>query len=137
MRVHSAGHLIDFSLYLLGYSPRLLSPIKADHGKKPFIMYQGVVSLDIKDELQQKVDELVEQNRTFSWKFDLLENIRKECLYLQPGLPQNKPLRTLTLDGVGTVADGGTIVRSTKELGNIILSSIEVVNGTTAFYYFV
>ena len=33
MRLHSAGHIIDFSLFLLGYSPNQLTPLKGDHGK--------------------------------------------------------------------------------------------------------
>lgn len=36
MRVHSAGHVIDFALYQLGYSPKILRPQKGDHGKKAF-----------------------------------------------------------------------------------------------------
>jgi alanyl-tRNA synthetase len=28
MRVHSGGHVIDFAMYLLGYSPKLLHPWK-------------------------------------------------------------------------------------------------------------
>ncbi|HEY5235999.1 MAG TPA: alanyl-tRNA editing protein, partial [Rhabdochlamydiaceae bacterium] len=30
MRLHSAGHIIDFALFLLGYSPSPLSPLKGD-----------------------------------------------------------------------------------------------------------
>lgn len=137
MRVHSAGHVIDFSMYLLGFSPHPLHPMKGDHGKKPFIVYQGVLEKDIKDELQNKSDELIEKAMNFSWKFDLLENIEKEAIYLQPGLPKNKPLRALKLDGVGVVADGGTIVSSTKEVGKLSITGIEIVDGNTIIKYLV
>ena len=43
MRLHSAGHVIDFALYLLGHSPSPLMPWKGDHGKKPVIYYQGII----------------------------------------------------------------------------------------------
>lgn len=135
MRVHSAGHVIDFSMYLLGYSPSLLHPLKGDHGKKPFVLYQGVIEKDIKDELQKKSDELIANDMNFSWNFELLENIEKEAIYLQPGLPKNKPLRALKLDGVGVVADGGTIVSSTKEVGNITITDIEITEGNTCVKY--
>lgn len=135
MRVHSGGHIVDFSMYLLGYSPNPLCPIKGDHGKKPFVLYQGILDKDIKEELQKKSDELIAKAMKFSWKFDLIENIEKEVLYLQPGLPKNKPLRALKLDGVGVVADGGTIVSSTREVGNITITAIEVADGNTAIYY--
>jgi len=137
MRVHSAGHVIDFSLYLLGYSPELLQPMKGDHGKKPFILYQGVIEKNFKDELQQKTNELIANAMNFSWKFDLLENIEKDALYLQPGLPKNKPLRALKLEGVGIVADGGTIVASTKEVGTINITEIEIAEGNTYIKYLV
>ncbi|CDZ81889.1 alanyl-tRNA synthetase [Candidatus Rubidus massiliensis] len=135
MRVHSAGHVIDFSMYLLGYSPSPLHPMKGDHGKKPFVLYQGAIEKEIKDELQKKSNELIAKDFNFSWNFDLLENIEKEAIYLQPGLPKNKPLRALRLDGVGVVADGGTIVASTKEVGNVLITDIEVDDGNTCIKY--
>lgn len=135
MRVHSAGHVIDFSMYLLGYSPSPLHPMKGDHGKKPFVVYQGVIEKEIKEELQRKSDELIAKALKFSWNFDLLENIEKEAIYLQPGLPKNKPLRALKLEGIGLVADGGTIVSSTKEVGNVTITEIEVSDGNTCIKY--
>jgi len=33
-------------LHVLGFSPAPLMPLKGDHGKKPFIMYQGTVGED-------------------------------------------------------------------------------------------
>jgi len=125
MKVHSAGHVIDFAIYLLGYSPSPLYPLKGDHGKKPFVLYQGSVGKDFKEELQHKVNELIQKDVKFSWSFELLEQLEKEAIYLQPGLPKNKPLRALRLEGVGTVADGGTIVASTKEVGSVTILSIE------------
>ncbi len=135
MRVHSAGHVIDFSMYLLGYSPAPLYPLKGDHGKKPFILYQGVVEKEIKEALQKQSNALIANAHKFSWKFDLPENIEAEALYLQPGLPKNKPLRALKLDGVGVVADGGTIVASTSEVGNLLITEIEVADGNTCVKY--
>jgi len=54
---------------------------------------------------------------------------------LQPGLPKNKPLRALKLEGVGLVADGGTIVSSTEEVGKVLITDIEVVDGNTCIKY--
>lgn len=125
MRVHSAGHVIDFAMFLLGYSPKTLMPLKGDHGKKPYVMYQGAVNEDIKQKLEDKTNELVEKDLKFSWLFQSFEELQKEAIYLQPGLPTDKPLRTLRLETVGAVADGGTQVHSTKEVGKISIPSIE------------
>ncbi len=125
MKLHSAGHIIDFAMYLLEYSPKTLMPMKADHDKNPHIVYQGNITDDIKQKLQDKTNDLVSKNLEISWYFQPLEDLQKEAIYLQPGLPTNKPLRTLKLEGVGAVADGGTQVKKTSEVGKIIIESIE------------
>lgn len=135
MRLHSAGHVVDFAMFLLGYSPKTLMPFKGDHGKKPYIVYQGVLDKDIKQELEDKSNELVERNLKFTWLFQPLEDLKKEAVYLQPGLPTDKPLRTLRLETVGAVADGGTQVRSTKEVGKITIVSLLPDNGNTIVSY--
>jgi Ser-tRNA(Ala) deacylase AlaX len=91
---------------------------------------------DIKNELQKKVDELTSQDLKFSWSFEPLEALEKEAIYyLQPGLPKNKPLRALRLDGIGAVADGGTIVSSTQEVGKILILSIDTSEAETTIRY--
>ena len=135
MRLHSGGHIVDFALYLLGYSPNYLMPLKGDHGKKPVICYQGVIDKDIREDLEKKANELVLQNLSFSFRLAGHEELEKEAIYLQPGLPKNKPLRLLTLNGVGSVADGGTQVNSTSEIGKISIPSIETEEGMTYIHY--
>ncbi len=135
MRLHSGGHIVDFAMYILGYSPIQLVPFKGDHGKKPYITYQGELNKDIKIELEAKANELVEKNLKFSWLFQPYDNLQKEAIYLQPGLPTNKPLRTLRLETIGAVADGGTQVHSTQEVGKIIITSVEQKDGMTTAYY--
>ncbi len=93
MKLHSGGHIIDFSMYVLGYSPKRLVPQKADHNKKPYIQYKGTLDKDIKQELEDKANELIKDDLEFSWEFEDLKELEKEALYLQPGLPTNKPLR--------------------------------------------
>lgn len=135
MRVHTAGHVVDFAIHLLGYSPTPLYPTKGDHGKKPFVIYTGLLKKDIKEELQKKVDELTSQDFKFSWSFEPLEVLEKEAIYLQPGLPKSKPLRCLRLEGVGAVADGGTILSSMKEVGKVTILSVECNEAETTVRY--
>ena len=135
MKLHSAGHIVDFAMYLLGYSPKTLVPLKADHDKNPHIVYQGVLNEDIKQKLEDQANELVDKNLEISWYFQPSEDLQKEAIYLQPGLPTNKPLRTLKLEGVGAVADGGTQVKHTGEVGKITIGSIESQDGLTLVRY--
>lgn len=135
MKLHSAGHIVDFALYLLGYSPNPLMPLKGDHGKKPVIYYQGMIDKDFKDELEKKSNELVAQNLAFRARFVSYEELERETIYLQSGLPKNKPLRLLTLSNVGSVADGGTQVGNSSEIGKISILPIEQKDGMTLIHY--
>lgn len=135
MRLHSAGHVVDFALYLLGYCPHKLMPVKGDHGKKAVITYQGTLNEEIREELEKKANELVAQDRDFSCRFADYETLKRETIYMQPGLPTNKPLRILTLFGVGSVADGGTQVNKTSEVGKISILPIESKEGMTLIHY--
>lgn len=136
MRVHTGGHLVDFALYLLGFVPKELKPLKGDHGKKPFVVYEGTVGVDLdKGQLEQKVQEIVTQDLALSWEFVSLPELEKDAIYLQPGLPTNKPLRKLTLASVGSVADGGTILRNTGAVSSIKIVAIEEKDGNTKVSY--
>lgn len=135
MRLHSAGHIIDFAMHVLGYSPKPLYPQKGDHGKKPYIVYAGVTESDITKELSDKSNELVTSALPFTTAFVPLADLEKEAIYLQPGLPADKPLRKLTLEGVGSVADGGTQVKNTSEVGLITIVSVTAAADTTVISY--
>jgi Ser-tRNA(Ala) deacylase AlaX len=138
MRVHTGGHLVDFALFRLGLVPVVLKPLKGDHGKKPFVLYEG--SLAAHPELNphlltQAVAELIREERKLSWEFAPLEKLQSDAIYLQPGLPTHKPLRKLTLDGVGSVADGGTLVRNTAEVGSLTVIAIDEKDGQVKVSY--
>ena len=98
MRLHSAGHMVDFAMFILVYSPRTLSPLKGDHGKKPYIVYSGVLGNDITKELEDKSNELITKNISLSTAIVPLDELSKDAIYLQPNLPTDKPLRKLTLE---------------------------------------
>lgn len=135
MRLHSAGHLVDFAMYQLGLSPAPLMPFKGDHGKKPSICYQGTLDRDFREELEREANRLVEGNLLLSTRFASFEEMEKSALYLQPGLPKNKPLRLLHLEGVGSVADGGTQVSHTSEVGKIAVLPLTCKDGVTTVHY--
>jgi Ser-tRNA(Ala) deacylase AlaX len=120
---------------MLGYSPKLLVPTKGDHGKKPFIVYTGVLGTEFAAELEKKANELIASKLKFTTEIVSLEELGKDAIYLQPGLPTNKPLRKLTLEGVGSVADGGTQVSNTEEVGHITITSVSEKDGLTTVSY--
>lgn len=132
MKLHSAGHVIDFALHLLTIP---LKPLKADHGKKPVIWYEGEVVEDFRERLESKANELIAASLRFSTELVPYDELAERTLYLQPNLPIHKPLRLLTLESVGSVADGGTQVGTTSEIGRIELLPIERKDGMTLIKY--
>lgn len=135
MKMHSAGHIVDFALFILGLTPKTLMPLKGDHGKKPYIMYGGEIPEDEKQKVQDVVNDLISKDLQFNCDFLPHDELEKKAIYLQPGLPTNKPLRALTLDTIGTVADGGTQVKRTSEVGQISVIDISVEDGNTIVKY--
>jgi phenylalanyl-tRNA synthetase beta chain len=134
MKLHSAGHIIDFALYMLGYTPKQLIPLKGEHSKNPHIVYKGAIGKDITLDLKQKANEIVTQEMVFKTSFLTGQELADKALYIQPGLPTNKQLRALELVGVGIVADGGTQISNTKEVGEIDIR-IEIKDEYTTVYY--
>lgn len=135
MRVHSGGHIVDFAFFSLGYSPKTLMPQKGDHGKKPYILYQGILGKNIKNELEEKSNELIQKDLKFTTFFKPFGELQKDVIYLQPNLPTDKPLRSLTLENIGTVADGGTQVHTSREVGKVQISAISEKDVTTTIEY--
>ena len=120
---------------IFGYSPNQLKPLKGDHGKKPYIVYDGTLGKDISKELEEKANELVDKAIEFTCEFVPLSELEKDAIYLQPGLPTNKPLRKLTLEDIGSVVDGGTQVKNTNEVGKISILSVTEADGNTTVSY--
>lgn len=138
MQIHSAGHIIDFAIHALGLTPSILQPLKGDHGKKPFISYSGTINAqEYQQKILEKSNELIDQNKSFTWEFVDKAELEKTAIYLQPGLPENKPLRKLTLEGIGSVADGGTIVAKTSEVPHVEITNIviDTNQNTTTIHY--
>lgn len=135
MKVHSGGHIVDSALVKLGYVPKRLEPQKGDHGKKPFISYK-VIDENLKsfntEELAKLIEReanfLIEQDLKISWDFTTLDELKVNAVYLQPNLPENKPLRRLNIDTVGSFADGGTIVERASEIGRVKIEKV-IIDG--------
>lgn len=138
MKVHTGGHLVDFALFQLGLVPEILTPLKADHGKRPYVLYEGSMAAHPNvnvEQVNQAVALIIQEQRKLSWEFAPLEKLQQDAIYLQPGLPTHKPLRRLTLEGVGSVADGGTLVQNTAEVGKVNVTTIEEIDGQVKVSY--
>lgn len=134
MKVHSYGHLIDFAISKI-YTNKNIKPVKGEHGKNPFLIYgieNGIV-LDL-DKINKEIENIISSKLNISWKFVSYEEL-ESANWLPDKLPRNKPLREVTLEGYGSVADGGTLVKNTKELNEKIVIEMEDFQGMKKIKY--
>jgi phenylalanyl-tRNA synthetase alpha chain len=133
MRRHSAGHLLHE--VILQNIPGL-TPVKAEHGPTAFIEYSGgVINPKVAQTLQTQTNMLVAENRKIMCEFVSFEELTKRAAWVPPQLPKHKPLRIVTIEGFPAMADGGTQVRATGEIGDIRVSRIAETQGHSRVYY--
>jgi alanyl-tRNA synthetase len=133
MRVHSAGHLIHDVLMRL--TDHTVTPTKGNHGPKAFLEYAGHLDSAAKKQLEIQLNEAVSQDLTIVNRDADYEEIASRCRFVPPGLPKNKQLRIIQIGSFDPMPDGGVQVRSTKEIGNVIIHSITEDGSNTVIRY--
>jgi alanyl-tRNA synthetase len=132
MRIHSAGHLLHDTL--MGLRPDLKA-IRGKHGDKAFLEYEGVLDPSLLDELQAKANEAVAADlpvKTWECSYDELAAMG---VTLPPNLPTNKQLRVLKIGDFEPMPDGGVQVKSTGEIGHVVIHHITNEDGHTLIRY--
>jgi alanyl-tRNA synthetase len=132
MRVHSAGHLVHD--VLMGLTDRL-TPTKGNHGQKAFLEYAGPLDPEVRLELEAKINEMVERDVQIITRDTAYEEIAEKCRFVPPGLPRDKRLRLIQIGEFDPMPDGGVQVKSTREIGAVVLHSISAVDDTVVIRY--
>ena len=132
MRVHSAGHLVHDVLMTL--TPDIV-PYRGNHGDKAVLEYQGFVDPTLLTVLSERVAEAVASGlpiQTQEVEFDELVELG---VRIPTNLPTNKPLRVIQIGSYPPMPDGGVHVRSTGEIGEVVIHHIVNDGGTAAVRY--
>jgi Ser-tRNA(Ala) deacylase AlaX len=132
MRVHTAGHLIHDVLLSMTHG---LVPLKGNHGSKAWLEYQGELDSGLKDELERAVNEKVALDLPVRMSSSSLDEITATCQFVPPGLPKDKPLRVLQIGEFSPMPDGGVHVRSTREIGKVVVQDIACTDGKSTIKY--
>ena len=132
MRVHSAGHIVHEAV--MRTAPTL-SPKKGEHGSHAYIEYTGSLPIDKTYEIERLANEIVVRNVSLTTEFVTLEELQKRSSFVPEHLPKHKPLRIVTISGYQAIPDGGTQVKRTGEVGNIIVSEIENSEDSVRVHY--
>ncbi|MBN2100566.1 phenylalanine--tRNA ligase subunit alpha [Candidatus Dojkabacteria bacterium] len=137
MIVHSAGHLVEEALFIMNLSPNLLKAVKGSHGKNAYVEYKvlGDIPSDLKSALTDKISQIIKSDLDISIEFVSGEEIAKKSRWVPPKLPENKPLRVVSIgDNVG-IPDGGTLVMKTSEVGKVVIGELEKTDDTLKINY--
>lgn len=121
MKIHTAGHLLHDVLITIVDD---LTPLRGSHGKKAFLEYQGKLDTSKKEKIEQRVNEILQKDLPVLTKETTYAELEKECQFLPPNLPKDKPLRIIKIGDYPPMPDGGVHVKSTKEIGKIWIANI-------------
>lgn len=122
MKIHSAGHLLHEAL--MEIDPSLIAQ-KGYHHDNAYLIYQGKISQEKINSIEIKLKELIIKNLPILCDYTDIETLSKDALSVPKNLPLNKKLRRLKIGNYPSMADGGIQVKSTQEIGDIKITSIE------------
>jgi len=137
MRVHTAGHVIHDVLTGLVNG---LTPVRGDHGSKPYLEYTPEIDASIdreklKEQLQLAVNKVITEDRNVDTRETSLNELQSIARHIPPNLPKDKPLRMIRIEGFYAMPDGGTQVKKLKEIGKVEIKSINCNQGKTTIKY--
>jgi Ser-tRNA(Ala) deacylase AlaX len=136
-RLHSAGHLIDAAVQLLSLP---LIPGKGYHFPDgPYVEYQGEIAADeretIRLKIEQNVNELINSGFNTQVATTNLSQLKELCSFVPDYVTDDKPIRVVTLVPKLGCPCGGTHVKNSQEVKQLILTKIRVKGGQTRFSY--
>lgn len=132
MQVHSAGHILHEAVKLL--FPQIIA-IEGQHGKNPYIKYEGKIGTQEIDNILEKCNELVNQDLSINTEFVSLEELKQRSSWVPEHLPTNKPLRIMWIGNFSPIPDGGTQVAKTSEIREFTEIKIETKGNQTYVFY--
>ena len=132
-KIHTAGHLVDIALFSIGKN---LMPAKGYHFPDgPYVEYEGVLDDEekelLKKDISAAIKELVDQGLPVTVDFVSYNQLQRLCRFVPQNIPQDKPIRTMTVHGCDAIPCGGTHVTNTREVDGVTIRSIKSKKGKT------
>lgn len=132
MKIHTAGHLLHDVLMTM---VKDVVPRRGGHGKKAFLEYTGEIDPTMKEKIEEEVNKVAQQELNVVTNESSYEELAKECQFLSPNLPKDKPLHMIKIGDFPSMPDGGVQVKNTSEMGKIWIANITVLGGITTVRY--
>ncbi|MFN8297853.1 MAG: alanine--tRNA ligase-related protein [Chitinophagales bacterium] len=125
--LHTAGHLIASVAFK--NIPQVI-PVKGHHfSDGSYIELSGTVKTnldDVKSHLQYILNEEIQTEKAVSYQMVTLEELKMKCPFVQPGLPEDKPLRVVNIQDFFPMGCGGTHVTRLNEIPVLNITKLKV-----------
>ena len=136
-RNHTAGHLVDCAMHMLGIH---LTPASGYHYPEgAYVEYHGIMEEDERAQLipklQAAVNDLIAHALPITIKMVSLEELKQLAKFVPEYIPADKPSRAMIVEGYPAIPCGGTHVQNTKDVGRMIIEKIANKKGNLRVSY--
>lgn len=135
-KAHTAGHLISS---IIDAERGALRAVKGFHfSDGPYVEFEGKPegeTADILAALQTKLDECVAEGLAVNAEMVTIDELRQRCWSVPSYLPEDKPLRVVTIEKFDAVPCGGTHIANLAELGVVSVLKMKSKKGNTKISY--
>ena len=137
-KIHSAGHVVDVAMSNIGFR---FPPNKGYHfPDSPYVEYIGIIPPEereaVRTKLEAETNELITKGGEVTTQIvEQREDLSDLCDFVPDYIPEDKPIRVVTVaQNIGCPC-GGTHVRNINEIGELTIRKIKVKNGKTRVSY--
>ncbi len=136
-KIHTAGHLLDVAMLNLDLK---LPPTKGYHyPDSPYVEYLGIIPAEDRAEVKQKLESelkrLIQEGFEVKAQSATRDQLADLCYFVPAWLPEDKPIRVVTVYGKLACPCGGTHVKNINELGSVKIKKIKAKSGKTRITY--
>lgn len=137
-KLQSGGHLIDMAMREVGKED--LIPTKGFHFPEgPNVEYEGTVAEEeresLKSKLQEVLDRMIEKGYEVKVKLSTKDEATNLCYFVPPNLPENKPIRIVSVWNDEYMPCGAIHVSNIRELKGLLITKIKCKGGSTKVSY--
>ena len=136
-RNHTAGHLIDTAMANCNFN---FTPTKGYHfPDSPYVEYEGMIEADDREDAVEKLDAELARlistgGKVESLVVDSYSDLKDYCKYVPTYVPKDKPVRVVTVAGLGCPC-GGTHIGEISDLISVKVSKIKSKSGNVRIGY--
>jgi len=137
-RLHSAGHLVDSAMNLVGYGH--FKPSKGYHfPQAPYVEYEGIINIEDRQTAQTNLNKALKELIASQIEITVHQITFSETVKLLGSAPEhlnpNQMVRIVSIKGSKPCPCGGTHVKNVSELGQVEVTKIKVKKGNTQINY--